>query len=40
MGEYEPVIPFQIQGIRSLKDENGNVVFPVNTFQIQGAYNH
>ena len=39
MGEYEPVIPFQIQGICSLKDENGNVVFPVTAFQICGTYN-
>lgn len=32
VGEY-PVIPFQIQSGYVLKDENGNVVFPVNTFQ-------
>ena len=38
VGEY-PVIPFQIQGICSLKDENGNVVFPVAAFQIPGVYN-
>ena len=38
VGEYEPVIPFQIQSGYVLKDKNRNVVFPVTAFQIQGAY--
>ena len=39
VGEYEPVIPFQIQSGYVLKDKNRNVVFPVTAFQIQGVYN-
>ena len=38
VGEYEPVIPFQIQSGYVLKDKNRNVVFPVTAFQIPGVY--
>ena len=39
VGEYEPVIPFQIQSGYVLKDKNRNVVFPVTAVLIQGVYN-